>query len=68
MVSKKITIANSIKVSRETSNITSYMYIYKQVGAQKPSKMHEVICKWPLGSCFYRILFTLLLVLNNGGS
>ena len=35
------------------------------MGSQKPSKMHDVICKWPLGSCFYRILFTLLLVLNN---
>ena len=66
MVSKK-TIANSIKVSRGNSNSIA-KYIYKWVGAQKPSKMHEVICKWPLGSCFYRSLFTLLLVLNNGGS
>ena len=67
MVSKKITIVNSIKVSRGISNIIA-KYINKWMDAQKASKMHEVICEWPLGSCFSRSLFTLLLVLYNGGS
>ena len=48
MVSKKITITNSIKVSREISNITSYISISRWV-LKSPQKCMKYFVNGPFG-------------------